>query len=313
MTATLTDRYIDAVVRTLPEAQRADVAAELRASIADQIDDRAAGGEPADIAERGVLTALGDPDALAAGYADRPLQLIGPRYYLDWLRLTKLLLWIVPAAAAFGIGLGQVLSGAEAATLIGTTVGGTLTVAVHVVFWTTLVFATIERTAGRDTKALTAWTLAQLPEPREKGATFADMVAALIMLLVGAGAVLWDHFLGFVPGRQLSFLREDLWPWWFAGLLVVMTFEGVLAVAVYLRGRWTVPLALANTGLAVAFAVPALWLLAQGLLLNPEFFPTLITDGHGPEVQQIMTVLAGFTIAGVTVWDIIDGFLKARR
>ena len=58
--------------------------------------------------------------------------------------------------------------------------------------------------------------------------------------------------------------------------------------------------------------LPALWLLAQGRLLNPEFFPTLVPE-DGAEVAQIIAVLAGFGIAIIAVWDIIDGFLKARR
>ena len=43
-TSTLTDRYIDAAMRTVPEKQRADLAAELRASIDDQIDARVESG-----------------------------------------------------------------------------------------------------------------------------------------------------------------------------------------------------------------------------------------------------------------------------
>lgn len=313
MTATLTDRYIDAVIRSLPEAQRTDVAAELRASIADQVDDRAADGAPVAQAEHDVLTALGDPDALAAGYADRPLQLIGPRYYLDWLRLVKLLLWIVPVCAAFGIALGQTLAGASVGAIIGSTVGGTVTVAVHVVFWTTLAFATIERYSTRETKPLTTWTVDNLPEPRENGAKFSDMVATLILLLVGAGALVWDHFLGFVPGMHLSLLSDGLWPWWVSGLFAVMALEAILAIVVFVHGRWTLPLAVVNALLAAVVAVPALWLLMTGQLLNPEFFPTLVTDGEGPKVQQIIAIIAGFMIAGIAVWDAIDAFLKARR
>ncbi|MGV9194348.1 permease prefix domain 1-containing protein [Microbacterium sp. MC2] len=313
MTMSLTDRYIDAVTRSLPEAQRADVAAELRASVADQIDDRTASGADPDAAEREVLTGLGDPDALAAGYADRPLQLIGPRYYLDWLRLVKLLLWIVPACAAFGVALGQVLSGAAPGTVIGTTIAVTLSVIVHVVFWTTLVFAIVERHAGGAAQPLTTWTLDRLPEPRAGGTTFADMVVVILMLLVGAGAVLWDHSFGFVPGMRLSVLAEGLWPWWITGLFVAMALEAVLTVVDFVRGRWTVSLAVANAVLTLAVAVPALWLLMTGQLLNPEFFPTLITDGEGPKVQQIFEVITGFVIAGIAVWDIIDGFRKVRR
>ena len=35
-TASLTDRYVDAAMRTVPENQRADLAAELRVSIDDR-------------------------------------------------------------------------------------------------------------------------------------------------------------------------------------------------------------------------------------------------------------------------------------
>ena len=60
---TLTDRYIDATVRSVPERQRADLSAELRSSIADQIEARVEGGADPAEAERAVLTALGDPTA----------------------------------------------------------------------------------------------------------------------------------------------------------------------------------------------------------------------------------------------------------
>ena len=39
-TANLTDRYVDAAMRTVPENQRGDLAAELRGSIDDQIEAR---------------------------------------------------------------------------------------------------------------------------------------------------------------------------------------------------------------------------------------------------------------------------------
>ncbi len=47
MTATsLTDRYVAAAMRTVPEKQRDDLGTELRASIDDQIDARVENGEP---------------------------------------------------------------------------------------------------------------------------------------------------------------------------------------------------------------------------------------------------------------------------
>src|SRR5690606_7305232 len=78
---TLTDRYVYAVIRSLPESQRADIERELRASIADAIETRIEAGEAPEAAERATLTELGDPMRLAGEYADRPSWLIGPKYF----------------------------------------------------------------------------------------------------------------------------------------------------------------------------------------------------------------------------------------
>lgn len=310
MDTTLTDRYIQAVTRTLPETQRADVAAELRASIADQIDARA--GEPG--AERAVLTALGDPDALAAGYADRPLHLIGPRYYLLWWRLLKLLWWIVPACALFGVALGTTLSGAELGEIVGTTASVTLSAFVQVAFWTTLVFAVIERTT-RTGVEVAAWTPDQLPELRESGAKTSDLVASLVFLGLLAGAIVWDLTIGLVylRGQWLSFLNPQAWPVVICAILAVIVLEAILAVVVYRTGRWTVPLATANTVLATVSAGILLMALWQGMLVNPAVVEIAIDSGASADLGQIVGVVVGFAIVGVAGWDIIDGFLKARR
>src|SRR4051794_38396607 len=92
---TLTDRYVAATLRSVPEKQRPELDKELRASIADAIDDRIEAGSKPEAAEREVLIELGDPIRLAAGYADRPLYLIGPALFPDYTRLLKLLVGIV--------------------------------------------------------------------------------------------------------------------------------------------------------------------------------------------------------------------------
>ena len=314
MTApTLLDRYIDAAMRTVPEKQRGDVATELRTSIADQIDGRVEAGEPHDVAERAVLTELGDPDALAAGYTDRPLWLVGPRYYLEWWRLLKVLWAIVPVCAAFGVALGQTLAGAGFGAIVGSVVSVVIAVIVHVGFWVTLVFVILERT-GHETMDPSPWTPEKLPEPKASGATFADMVVGLVFLALGVGAVLWDHFVGWPvgDGRTMSLLDPALWPWWITGLFVVMALAAVLAVAVHAAGRWTAGLAVVNAVLNVAVAVPTLWLLWQGRLLNPAFFPAVATEDGG-EVTVILNILVGFAVAGVAIWSSIDAFLKAHR
>lgn len=317
-TATLTDRYVDAVIRTIGEKQREDVAAELRASIADQIEARIEDGETPEGAERAVLTALGDPDELAAGYSDRQLFLIGPRYYLTWWRLLKLLLWIVPVCVAFAVALGQVLSGAGVGEVIGSVWGITLSVVAHVAFWTTLVFAILDRTTSPADAGITEWSLDRLPAPRPKGAGLADMLASVIMSLLLIGVVLWDVIAGAAyidgagyDGVWMHVLDPGLWPGWILALIALQALEVALAVTVYLRRGWSYRLAIVNSVLALAFAAGTLWLIANDALINPELTAALTALG-GEDIDVVIPALIGFFTVGIAVWDAIDGFLKAR-
>lgn len=313
MTATLTDRYLAATVRSLPVHLQQEVRDELGASIADAVAARTDQGEPADAAERDVLEELGNPAALAAGYADRPLHLIGPKYYLLWARLLRLLLMIVPACAFFGVAIGEAVAGSAPGPIIGESVVVALTVALHLTFWVTLVFFVLERT-GAD--VVGKWRVDDLPEPTEAGTGRIDLIASLVMLGLFAGALVWDQLRGFVPtpDAPLPVLNPGLWPWWIGLLLVVLVAEGALAIAVFARGRWTPALAAVNTVLAAAVAALGLTALLQGALFNPEFVDlVLVQNGVDGDARAVLAALVGFGIAGIAIWDAIDGWLKARR
>lgn len=314
MDVTLTDRYVEAVVRTIPERQRADVARELHAAIADQLDARVEGGESGDAAEREVLTELGDPDRLAAEYADRPLQLIGPRYYLVWRRLLVLLLWIVPICAAAGVALAQMLAGATAGGVVGAVIPVVLSVIVHTCFWVTLVFALIERTGGAAPDA-GRWTPDRLPEPRASGARASDLIGGLVWIALLAAAIVWDLARGFVftGGAWTSFLNPALWSGGVVVLIAMMLAELALTALAFRAGRWTVGLAVANAVLAVVSAFILLWMLGAGLLVNPALYDLAVASGAGVDLPRVIAGVTGFTIVGVAVWDAVDGFLKARR
>ncbi|QDE34021.1 hypothetical protein FIV50_03980 [Microbacterium foliorum] len=312
-TATLTERYISATIRSLRPEVQDDVRAELEASIADAIDARLEQGETPSAAERSVLTELGDPGILAAGYADRPLHLIGPKYYLVWWRLLKLLLIIVPICAFGGVMLGQLIDGAPTGEIIGTAVVAALGSIVHVGFWVTLVFFVLERT-GADTGV--RWSVDQLPEPTQNGAGRADAIASIVFLVLGAGAVFWDAFVGFFPteGAPIALLNPALWPWGITFLLALFVAEALLAVVVYAQRRWTIGTAVVNTALAVVFAAWSLTLLLHGALINPEFLSFVFTDnGVTDETMRILTVITGFALVAFPLWDIVDGWIKTAR
>lgn len=326
MAATLTERYIDAVTRSLNPTAQDDVRIELEASIADAIEARVEQGESSEDAEHRVLTDLGDPAILAAGYADRPLHLIGPKYFLTWWRLLKLLLWIVPLCAAGGVAIANALADKPIGEIIAQTVVAGIGAIVHVAFWTTLVFVVLERT-GADTGI--RWSVDTLPEPQETGAGRGDLIASLVFLSLAAAALLWDRFVGFVLvagdsvdigiglGSQttaIPVLHPDLWPWWTGGALVVIGLEAALAIAIFAGRGWRAGLAVLNTVLALVFAAGSILLLVTGQLLNPEFVEFTLGRGDMPaDVGRIVAVLLGVVIVGVAAWDIIDGWLKTRR
>lgn len=324
MTATLTERYIDATVRSLRPQLQDDVREELATSIADAVEARVEQGEPAEDAERAVLNGLGDPGVLAAGYADRPLFLIGPRYFMTWWRLLKLLLWIVPISVMAAVTLGLAISNAPAGQIIGNAVGVGISVIVHLCFWVTLVFFLLERVG---TDPAPTWTVDQLPEPREESASVSNLVGSLVFLGASIAAVLWDRFRGFVfvEGDIVPVLSPRLWPVWMLMFLVIVLGEAAVAIAVFRQRRWTAITASVNTLLAVAFATISLWLITTGQLINPDVIALIVLHGgedfHYANLQsadeggifRILAVLLCAAIVAVCAWDAVDGWRHARR
>lgn len=324
MSSTLTERYIAATIKGLKPAVQDDVRSELEASIADAVEARIDRGETPNEAEREVLTELGDPGILAAGYAERPLHLIGPAYFLTWWRLLRLLLWIVPASVGAAVVLGLTISHAPVGEVVGQTIAVVISVTVHLCFWVTVVFVALER-AGTGTGLV--WNVDMLPEPSEHPTGRADLIAMIVLLVLTAGAMLWDQFRGFFPtgGAPISILNPGLWPWGAVAVFLLMAAEAAVAFLVYRRGRWTHALAIANTAIAGVFAAGTIVLLATGLLVNPEFLGFVAEAGGAGfaagdagaadegGVFRILAVLAGAIVIGLAAWDVIDGWRKARR
>lgn len=95
-----TERYLDAALKSIPAAKRADVECELRSSIEDGIEERLGAGEDRAAAERAVLQGLGDPSVLASGYTGKPNYLIGPELFPVWRSVVpKILGTAVPIVA----------------------------------------------------------------------------------------------------------------------------------------------------------------------------------------------------------------------
>ncbi len=308
---TLTDRYVHATVRSVPESRRDEIAAELRSSIDDMVAGRVETGEDTESAERAVLTDLGEPGRLASQYTGEKLQLIGPRYFLVWKRITiKLMIW-VPALIAV-VSAGSAWINGDGGDAIGGFIAGLLSGIVHVGFWTTLAFAILER-ANVDS-GIPEWTVDRLPSvPRKRDIPVAEPVAAIVwfvvvgVFLVLATSVAWFEVDG---GGKEVLLDSGLWSGWLPLILLSLAVSIALEVVKLVTGHWTWALAIGNLAASSLFVVAAGWPAVQRELLNPD-----LVASFGWEADAYRYASIGITVgvAAALLYSVIDGFVSAAR
>lgn len=309
---TLTDRYVYATLRNVPEARRDEIGAELRASIDDMVEARVSAGEPATDAEREVLTELGNPERLASNYVDRSLYLIGPDFYLAWRKLLITLLAFVPVTVALIMVVVDVVDDEPVGSIIGGAVGVAIEVAVQIAFWVTLTFAIIDRTGSA--KHMPPWSVDLLPDVREPSKiSLSETIATVAFLVIAIGFFPYQHFRSWIEGAdgdRLPLVNPDLWSSWIPVLIIVLVAEILFAVAVYRVGRMTNLLAGVNLLIGLAFAIPAIWLLSQERLVNPAVIDRFdwLSDNFGQ-----ITTWAIVGIVAVTIWEAVEAFVKAYR
>lgn len=301
---TLTQRYVNAAVTGLPEPQRDDVAEELRASVADAIDDLVASGLSPQDAEAQALTDLGDPAVLAERFGGRPRHLIGPAYFGQYQQLLRTLLIVVVPIVGVVCLAAQAIAGSAPLSAALNCLGVMFQVGVQIAFWVTVVFALLERT--HTPVPTEKWTPADLPEVVERRVGLGDTVFGIAMLVLAIWAILWqrDHWLVTVNGVDVPVLNPDVWTPWLVVLLAVLVASVLLAVVTYRVGHWTVPLAVVNTVLNAAFAAIVLGLWAQG---------TLLTPGVAELVPSGLLNPLPWIVVGIAVLDTVEAWWQVLR
>ncbi|MEU1017706.1 hypothetical protein [Streptomyces sp. NPDC005898] len=308
-TSTLTDRYVEEVVRRIPAGRRGDVADELRATILDTVEAR--GPADQETAEREVLTEMGDPIRLAARYADRPFALIGPGLYPTYIRLlTVLLSTVLPAVTAMNAVL-DVLDGRGVGEVIGGAVGTVLSVGTQMVAWLTVVFALIERSDKRAGALDGTWTPDDLPKqrlPKKRGAAAYAGVAWHALLIA---LIVWQHTAQPYrtdDGTRLDVFDAGLWSGWIwpilAGLAGLVVLDAIRAVRV-----WTRSLATWSTVAQAAFTLPLAWILHRQELFDPVFLSDVNGGWHTP---QFVPTAAAVGVLAVGAGEVVKRFREAR-
>jgi hypothetical protein len=328
----LIEIYIQEVTRRLPEKNREDIALELRSTIEDML--------PEDYQEEDVRKALenlGSPAKLAYGYMDRPMHLIGPRYFDIYVSLLKMILPIAVTISLIAI-IAKFITGynGEEAVLnivfeiIGFGISSIIEVAIQTFFWLTIVFAIIDRvdhSKGTEplTQGLKKWTADDLKNityiPKKKAITKVEVFGGLLWTAIWATVYFYaDHLFGVYEGgsRDLNFvtpaLNQDVLLQYWPIILAVVVLEVGLSIYKLIKKQWTRGLAIYNSVLQVIVSVVFVLIVTNPNLFKYEFV-VYMTDLFSTTDKQFESWIIGgsifFFILSAAI-SVVDGIRKAR-
>ena len=328
----LIEIYIQEVTRRLPEKGRKDIALELRSTIEDMLPDDYSQEDVKEILEK-----LGNPATLASGYRDRPMHLIGPRYFDLYVSLLKMILPIAGVIALISMIASYFFTynGDEAILTIIIEVFAKgiwilVEVGLQVFFWLTLTFAIIERSdKGKDMEPLTMnhskWNPEDLKSvtyiPKKKVIPKSEVFGSLIWTAIWASFYFYaNHLLGVYKneGNGLEFvtpaLNHDVLMSYWPIVVLVIGLEIALALFKLFKGQWTYKLAILNTIYEVIATVVIIVIMMNPNIFQPEFV-SFMTGLFPIPAEQFTNWINGGVIFLFVIfggWAIIDGFRKAR-
>ncbi|GIN61187.1 hypothetical protein J27TS8_11800 [Robertmurraya siralis] len=323
--------YIQEVTRRLPEKNREDIALELSSTIGDMLPD-----EYSDEDVNSVLEKLGSPVALAYGYRDKPMYLIGPRYFDVYVSLLKMIFPIALIVSFISI-FAEYTTGYSEESLIKVMVSllskGILTifeVGIQFLFWITLVFVILERTdKGNNGQPLTATFKKWKPEdlkdipyiPKKKTISRIEIFGSL--LWIGIWATLYFYaerllgvYTGSLEGLKLvapMFNQEILLRYW-PLIIIVIGLELTFVLYKLIKGQWTKRVAIFNTVQELVGAVAFIIIIVTPNLLTLEFIDYM-TELFSITSTQFMSLIIGggiFILLISSAMSIFDGFRKAK-
>ena len=186
-------------------------------------------------------------------------------------------------------------------------------VAVHVVFWTTLVFAVAERygSPGEQRGLVGEWSPDELADPadRARRASLAEMLFEVVTTIVVIGLCLWQW--GGVGAHAVQVLDPTLGMGWQALVVGFLTVDVLVTVAAWARGGWSVPLAVVSLVSAVVSGVVLVWLLLTDRLLTDLPAQFHETFGWSRDWSLSMPAVA-VGIAVICGWEAVTALRRLR-
>ncbi|MGE7919728.1 hypothetical protein ACQKM9_12360 [Viridibacillus sp. NPDC093762] len=324
--------YIQEVTRMLPDKTRNDIALELESTIYDML--------PEDYSEEDVyrvLEILGNPAILARKYTEKPMHLIGPKYYDGYVTLLKLIMpiaAIVSFIANVAVKLfSPIEDGAVLATVLDIMLGGVwqvIGVLFQTLFWLTIPFAIFERVDGiKDSSPLStrwkSWSPNNLKSviyvPKYKEIHTFELSCSLVWTAIWGTTYFYaNHLLGIYENGEYglrlvtpAFNQEVLLSFW---PLIVLLIGAEIALAIYklIKKQWTHKLATFFTIHQIASLVILVIIFTQANLFTREFLNQMggiftTTPAH---IENFI-IWGGITIFVMFVgWGVFDVYKRAN-
>ncbi|WP_264737686.1 HAAS signaling domain-containing protein [Cytobacillus firmus] len=328
----LIEVYIQEVTRRLPEKSRADIALELQSTIGDMLPDDYS---EEDVKE--VLSKLGSPAALAAGYRDQPMHLIGPRYFDVYVSLLKMILPIAAAVSLISVAAEFIFDFNRDDNIINAVLGfmgygiwRLIEVAVQVFFWLTIVFAVIERMdKGKEqhplSPSLKPWTPDDLKSityiPKKKAIPKCEVFGNLMWTAIWATLYFYaDRLMGVYRGGgeglefKIPAVNQDVLLGYWPIVVAIIGLEVGLALYKLIIGQWTKRMAIFNIALELFATIVFIFILLNPNLLQQEFI-AYMTDLFSISAAQFKNwLLGGIMIVFIfySGMSIFDGIRKSR-
>lgn len=327
----LIDVYIHEVTRRLPEKSREDIGLELRSSIEDMLPE---GHSEKDIKQ--VLDQLGNPATLASNYSDRPMHLIGPKYFDLYISFLKMIVPISAVIAFISVVATQILAFERGDTVLNValdifvlSIWRIIEVFIQVFFWLTLMFAIVERVDGiKDsqprTMSLNKWTSNDLKNivyiPKKRAISKRYIFISLLWTAIwGTFYFFASHLVGVYEKTDegLTFimpsLNHDVLNSFSSLVVIVIGAEIALALYQLFKGQWTKKVAMINVLREVIGSIVLIIVIIHPNLFNPEFLIYMadIFNISSEDVRKFI-IMAVMLFPIFSIWNCVDGFRKAN-
>ncbi len=316
-TVDLLERYLEAVRRSLPQAQADDIVAELGDDLRQQIEDRESdlGRALNEDEVAAILKQRGHPVKVASGYLP-PQYLIGPALYPIWRFVIKLVLgWILPPVFVFIVLPATFLSSSHHARAILESAVGLFQSELFSLGCITMVFAILERTHHK-VSIFGNWDPRKLPrvpltlgEPRiPRGTAVGEIITSVILVAFWVAVI--EH-----GARTISLGAANItlapvwhtveWP------ILLLSAHGIVLGWI----GWVRPYAV-RTRFIFKLVVDALYGIVIGILLYAGAWVNVaVPSNPGAEAEAAHGVNLGFEIGLLSFAAIIliDAMIEIRH